>query len=230
MKNPTGLYALFDWFKRSAMWIGFIFIYLVDTTILTVATDAAATHPALVNRLIGITLIYSAFLLAFITWRYQKQLSLNNPRHIGRTPFTVEHIFQLIAFFILMLAVQYTWSWLISIHVLSSPANQTALNQQVMRLPFWNLAYSICFAPVIEELIFRGIFLNYFFRSNRRWMNLLGVFVSGLIFGAMHVGSISPTLLMYSALGWILGATYLHFRDIRFNIALHFLNNAMSLL
>lgn len=229
-KLSSGLEAGLNWLLRSVWWIGFIFIYLVDTTILSLATSQAKLHPALTNRTIGIMLIYSAGLLAFITWRYQRQLSQSNPKHLGRTPATMEHILQLVGLFLVMLGIQFLWSVLISQHVLSSPVNQTNLNQQVMTLPFWNLAYSICFAPVIEELIFRGIFLNYFFRSNKRWVNFLGVFVSGLIFGMMHVRSFSPTLLMYSALGWVLGFAYLHFRDIRYNIALHFMNNALSLL
>ena len=226
----SGFSAVINWLLRAIWWIGFIVIYLFDTSILSLASRQAKHQPLLANRSIGIMLIYSALLLAFISWRYHRQLDAQNPKHLGRTPATIEHILQLVGLFVLMLVIQFSWSFLISQHILATPANQTALNQQVLQLPFWNLAYSICFAPVIEELIFRGIFLNYFFRSNKRWVNFLGVFVSGLIFGMMHVGSFSPTLLMYSALGWVLGFTYLHFRDIRYNIALHFMNNALSLL
>ena len=229
-KAPRGLMALFDWLGRCGYWVGFILIYLFDTMILTLATSQAATHPLLTNRTIGIMLIYSGLLLAFISWRYHKQLDFDNPRQFGRTPLTFQRLGQLIALFFVMYGVQILWNVLITTHVLSSPANQTTINQQVQLLPFWNLAYSVFFAPVIEELIFRGIFLNYFFRRNNRWMNLLGVLVSGVIFGYMHVGGLSWTLLMYSALGWVLGFTYLHFRDIRYNIALHFMNNALSLL
>ncbi|MFC6260840.1 CPBP family intramembrane glutamic endopeptidase [Levilactobacillus fujinensis] len=209
--------------------MGFLIIYLIDTGILTFAT-AMVKRPGVVNRSIGIMLIYSALLLAFITWRYQKQLTQNNPRHFGHTPFTAKTVTELIGFFLLMLAVQYAWTFLISMHVLSNPANQKALTSQVIQLPFWNLAYSILFAPIIEELIFRGIFLNYFFRGNSRTLNFLGVFMSGLIFGYLHTMSLTPTLIMYAGLGWVLGAAYLHFRDIRYNTMLHFLNNAMSLM
>ncbi|MGP4116489.1 CPBP family intramembrane glutamic endopeptidase [Levilactobacillus zymae] len=229
-KAPRGIMALFDWLGRCGYWVGFIIIYLADSLILTTATNLASTQPAAATRMIGIMLIYSAGLLAFISWRYQKQLDYDNPRHFGRTPLTFQRFGQLIALFLLMYGIQMLWSVLIGAHVLSSPANQTAINQQVQQLPFWNLAYTVFFAPVIEELIFRGIFLNYFFRKNNRWFNVLGVLVSGLIFGYMHVGGFSWTLLMYSALGWVLGFAYLHFRDVRYDIALHFMNNALSLL
>lgn len=218
-----------DWLLRSLKWAGFLIIYLVDSVILQAATSKA-DHPNVATRLIGIMLIYSAFLLAFLTWRYWQQLKKNNPRHIGKTPFTAKRSWQLAGLFILMLAIQMSWSILINLHVLNSPANQTALNGQILQLPFWNLAYAILLAPFVEEMIFRGIFLNYFFRENSRVMNFLGVFMSGLIFGMMHVMSFSFTLLMYSALGWVLAYTYLKFRDLRYNVTLHFLNNALSLL
>ncbi|WP_125765930.1 CPBP family intramembrane glutamic endopeptidase [Levilactobacillus mulengensis] len=223
------LTAAGSWLIRSLKWIGFLVIYLVDSLILQAATSKAS-HPQVATRLIGIMLIYSAFLLAFLTWRYWQQLKKNNPRHIGKTPFTAKRSWQLAGLFILMLVIQFGWTILINTHVLSSPANQTALNTQILQLPFWNLAYAILLAPFVEEMIFRGIFLNYFFRENSRVMNFLGVFMSGLIFGMMHVTSFSFTLLMYSALGWVLGYTYLKFRDLRYNVTLHFLNNALSLL
>ncbi|MFC6289595.1 CPBP family intramembrane glutamic endopeptidase [Levilactobacillus angrenensis] len=218
-----------DWLVRCLKWIGFLAIYLVDTLLLSMATSQAH-HPQVATRLIGVVLIYSAFLLAFLTWRYWQQIKKNNPRHIGKTRFTTKRSWQLAGLFILMLAIQMGWNLLISAHILPSPANQTELNAQILQLPFWNLSYAILLAPFVEEMIFRGIFLNYFFRQDSRVMNLLGVFMSGMIFGMMHVGSFTPTLFMYAALGWILGFTYLKFRDLRYNVTLHFLNNALSLL
>lgn len=224
-----GLNWLLDWVLRDLKWLGFLLLYLVDSLFLALATQQAS-HGNATNRSIGMMLIYSGLLLGFITWRYQKQLQQNNPRQFGRTPFTGKTVSQLIGFFFLMLAIQYSWSILIATHILPSPANQTAINQQVTQLPLWNLAYAILLAPVIEELIFRGIFLNYFFSKNTKLMNFLGIFVSGIIFGFMHVSSFTPTLIMYAALGWVLGYSYLHFRDIRYDMTLHFLNNALSLI
>ncbi|WP_334427154.1 MULTISPECIES: CPBP family intramembrane glutamic endopeptidase [unclassified Levilactobacillus] len=224
-----GLNWLLDWVLRDLKWLGFLLLYLIDSLFLTQAT-LQASHGSATNRTIGMMLIYTGLLLGFITWRYQKQLQRHNPRQFGRTPFTGKTVSQLIGLFILMLAIQYAWTILIATHILPSPANQQAINQQVTQLPFWNLAYAILLAPVIEELIFRGIFLNYFFSKNTKLMNFLGIFVSGIIFGFMHVASFTPTLLMYSALGWVLGYSYLHFRDIRYDMTLHFLNNAMSLI
>ncbi|WP_057734271.1 CPBP family intramembrane glutamic endopeptidase, partial [Levilactobacillus hammesii] len=159
-----GLNWLLNWVLRDLKWLGFLLLYLVDSLFLALATQQAS-HGNATNRSIGMMLIYSGLLLGFITWRYQKQLQQNNPRQFGRTPFTGKTVSQLIGFFFLMLAIQYSWSILIATHILPSPANQTAINQQVTQLPFWNLAYAILLAPVIEELIFRGIFLNYFFRK-----------------------------------------------------------------
>ncbi|MFC6274378.1 CPBP family intramembrane glutamic endopeptidase [Levilactobacillus tangyuanensis] len=230
-KFLTNGQRIMDWLVKCARWVGFLIFYLFDSFLLGLATDMVKHgQPGQVNQFIGLTLIVAALVLGVITWRYQRQLAANNPRHFGKQPLNAKRLWQLLGLFALMMAVQFTWNYLIHIHVLSSPVNQALIDKQVVQLPLWNLAYSILFAPVIEELIFRGIFLNYFFKKDTRLMNFLGVLISGTIFGALHVPSLSMTWLMYSTLGWILGFTYLHFRDIRYNMALHFLNNAMSLL
>ena len=77
------LTAAGSWLIRSLKWVGFLVIYLADSLILQAATSKAS-HPQVATRLIGIMLIYSAFLLAFLTWRYWQQLKKNNPRTLAR--------------------------------------------------------------------------------------------------------------------------------------------------
>lgn len=87
-------------------------------------------------------------------------------------------------------------------------------------------------SPIFEELIFRGIFFNYFFNQKSRKNMILGIIVSGLMFGIVH----EPTLkldsyfLMYSACGMVLADIYLKTKNIKYNIITHFGNNLLSLL
>lgn len=62
------------------------------------------------------------------------------------------------------------------------------------------------FAPLCEELLFRGIFMRYFFPKN----TVLAIFFSGLVFGMLHfhLGDIFWTLLLYCTLGWVLAYYY----------------------
>lgn len=110
------------------------------------------------------------------------------------------------------------------------PTNQSEVDSQALQLPFWNNFYSIVAAPVFEEFIFRGFFFNFFFAKNNRRNIVLGILISGFIFGFLHTFSFSVTTLFYSGLGWILASCYLYFKDIRYDMALHFMNNLWSIL
>ena len=210
-------------------WLFFLFIYLLSSTLVSIAGEFT-NQPERRAQFLGIGLICSAISLGFIGWRYWSQLKENNPRHFGKYSVNWQKVGRLFLMFGAMLILQYCWSLLISLGILKFPANQKAVDAAVNQMPLWNNIFSVAVAPFFEELIFRGIFLNYFFAKDTKWNNFLGVFVSGIVFGLGHEPSFDSTLLMYSAMGWILGITYLYFRDIRFNTALHIMNNLLTVI
>lgn len=210
-------------------WLGFLIVYLAASGTLEVAGDYA-NNQFVAHHMLGIALIVTAIALSLIAWRYGQQLSAANPRHFGRTRVTSQRIIQLLVIFILMVAFQMIWSYLISKHILITPNNQKAVEADQLKLPLWNAIFSVVLAPIFEELIFRGIFMNYFFNRDNRLNNVLAVLISGLLFGFAHELNFDINWLMYSGLGCFLSYTYMHFRDIRYNIALHFLNNFISMI
>ena len=84
------------------------------------------------------------------------------------------------------------------------------------------------FAPLCEELLFRGIFMRYFFPKN----TVLAIFFSGLVFGMLHfhLGDIFWTLLLYCTLGWVLSYYYKKTGKLLVSIMIHFLNNILPAL
>ena len=210
-------------------WLFFLVIYLLSSSLVSIAGDFT-NQANRMEQFLGMGLIASAISLAFIGWRYWTQLQNSNPRNFGKHPVTIARVSQLFWLFGAMLALQYLWSLLISLGILSFPANQQAVDASAAQMPIWNNLFAVAVAPFFEELIFRGIFLNYFFAKDTKWNNFFGVLVSGILFGLGHEPSFDSTLLMYSAMGWLLAATYLHFRDIRFNTALHIMNNLLTVL
>lgn len=218
-----------SYIRRQVLRIGaFILLlaaYLTNSTLLEFATKYAGKNAALASKFIGAMLIMVAAVLVLFTWLYQRQLKRYNPRNFGHWSFNRHRISQLLMFFILMLAVQIGWSQLIAHHLLPMPSNQSVLENEIQQLPLWNNVYGVVIAPVFEEYLFRGFFFNFFFSKNSRWSNVLGVLVSGAIFGYLHTLSFSVTTLFYASLGWVLAGAYLYFKDIRYSIALHFLNN-----
>ncbi|MFC6254299.1 CPBP family intramembrane glutamic endopeptidase [Secundilactobacillus hailunensis] len=225
---------MMTYIRRQGLRIGgFILLliaYLSNSILLEFATKYASKNVGLANRFIGAMLIMVAAILVLYTWLYNRQLKRHNPRQFGHQPFNRHRLGQLLLTFVLMLAVQIAWSQLISHHLLPMPTNQSALDGQIQQLPFWNTVYGVVIAPVFEEYLFRGFFFNFFFSKNSPWSNVFGVFVSGLIFGYLHTMTFSVTTLFYASLGWVLAGAYLYFKDIRYSIILHFVNNLWAVL
>jgi hypothetical protein len=75
-------------------------------------------------------------------------------------------------------------------------------------------------APILEELIFRGVMLSYLLKHKSEWAAIL---FSALLFGLVHV---SPDQVVWSFLGGIfLGYAYLKSQNILVPILFHSLNN-----
>ena len=88
---------------------------------------------------------------------------------------------------------------------------------------FWAIVTSVIFAPVFEELIFRGAILEALLR---RYGRLVSVIVSSLLFAVVHF---QPEVMVAAFVtGFILGTVYLHTSSIFSTIILHSINNAIA--
>lgn len=80
-------------------------------------------------------------------------------------------------------------------------------------------------APIVEEVLFRGIVFGSFRKIFPAWASIL---VSAIIFGAYHM---NPVAIVYaSIMGVIVGIVYEKKRNLIFPIILHMANNFMGLL
>lgn len=108
-----------------------------------------------------------------------------------------------------------------------------ALVSQVNITMIGMLLYAIFLAPVVEELVFRGLVINYFFRHSWWWANII---LSGFLFAFPHMGYIPTNLsdllsyVLYMSMGMVLAYVYKKSGQIQDSIAIHFLNNALSML
>ena len=90
-------------------------------------------------------------------------------------------------------------------------------------------AYIVLFAPVLEELLLRGIFLQSFGSIENRGKRWLLLVLSAFVFGSLHGLPVHYDFLLYFAMGMVLGAAYLHTRDLKYPILIHMVNNALGL-
>ena len=93
------------------------------------------------------------------------------------------------------------------------------------------LLFFIIFMPILEELCFRGIIMNYCYSMSRK-----GLIITCLLFGAAHATSESnpdsfiKALLFYSAMGLGMSLPYYREKKIEYSMLTHILNNALATL
>lgn len=108
--------------------------------------------------------------------------------------------------------------------------NQIALQNSFNSNPVFIAILAMFYAPIAEELMFRGVFRK--FIKNKK----LFIIVSGVIFGLMHVIDDSKTLaefsyvFVYSILGIYLAGIYAKTNNLCTNIFMHFMQNTLSVI
>lgn len=78
----------------------------------------------------------------------------------------------------------------------------------------------VVLAPIVEEVLFRGILLH---RFATKWSPVTAIVVSSLIFGALHAD-----ILGHAIFGVVLSLVYVRTGSLWLPIAIHMLNNALA--
>ncbi|MBS0935710.1 CPBP family intramembrane glutamic endopeptidase [Lactiplantibacillus plantarum] len=114
---------------------------------------------------------------------------------------------------------------------LAMTTNQQQLNQNLIWTG-WRQAVMVLqvvlIAPVLEELLFRGLFQAWFLKQQEIWQ----LVISSLLFAWLHTGSggSGGAWVLYFSAGLILGYCYQQTKDLKVNIAVHGLYNWISLI
>ncbi|MBS8104293.1 CPBP family intramembrane glutamic endopeptidase, partial [Streptococcus suis] len=97
---------------------------------------------------------------------------------------------------------------------ISESQNQTLVIQFVSAYPLVSFLSVVIFAPILEELIFRGLLATYFFPKMAD-MKAVGIYlaVTGSLFSLVHMPTTIPQFLIYFTMGLNLGWLYLIRRD-----------------
>ncbi len=87
----------------------------------------------------------------------------------------------------------------------------------------WAILNTVLIAPVLEEMIFRGVILE---SVRSRWGKIWAIVVSALLFGVVH--GVPQQAINAAMVGVILGAIYIATDSLLAVIVLHAINNALS--
>ena len=114
--------------------------------------------------------------------------------------------------------------------------NDQSVNQQLVEelthnQPLFSFFMVVVFAPLTEELTFRGMLARYVFpQQDNIKQTVLFLLVSSIIFALVHFPGTPQQFLVYASLGFSLGLAYINKGGLAYSIALHALNNLIAFL
>ena len=109
--------------------------------------------------------------------------------------------------------------------------NQQAAEQLTHNQPLFSFFMVVIFAPLTEELTFRGMLARYVFpQQDNVKQTALFLLVSSIIFALVHFPGTPQQFLVYASLGFSLGLAYISKGGLAYSIALHALNNLIAFL
>ncbi|OFN95423.1 MULTISPECIES: CPBP family intramembrane glutamic endopeptidase [Streptococcus] len=126
--------------------------------------------------------------------------------------------------------------WFLSIVVQFFLPNDPSVNQQTatdltLTQPLFSFFATVIFAPLTEELIFRGMLARYLFpKQDSSKQTLIFLLVSSALFALIHFPGDVQQFFVYFSLGFSLGLAYISRKGLVYSISLHALNNLVAFL
>ena len=106
---------------------------------------------------------------------------------------------------------------------ISNTTNQAALENAHMN-PFVLITVTVIMAPIVEELIFRGLLMGRVFNPD----SIVGLILSSLLFGLLHTPNSIGVWIVYAGMGFALGTGYRKFQKLEYCIIAHMINNSIA--
>ena len=125
--------------------------------------------------------------------------------------------------------------WFLSLVVQFFLPNDPSVNQQIatdltLSQPLFSFFAVVIFAPLTEELIFRGMLARYLFPKQDKSKQVLFLLLSSVLFALIHFPGDVQQFFVYFSLGFSLGLAYISRKGLIYSISLHALNNLIGFL
>lgn len=203
--------------------IAFLFLFLIEQLPLSVLTltkkDLGSKYDSYMKLAPLATLFLLIIAAVIIFWTFKRAQKFT-AQHFTKSTWIIVIIATVLTFIINFATVPFMKSSNENVEALQLVAN----NNMIILIIF-----TIFVAPILEEILFRGIFMNWFFVDHP----LVSVIVSGVIFGYVHAPFGSGTDWIYALskilLGIVLAGVYYRTKNIKANISVHFLNNFLAI-
>ena len=107
--------------------------------------------------------------------------------------------------------------------------SQKMLEELTHNQPLFTFFMAVIFAPLTEELTFRGMLARFVFpQQDNVKKTALFLLVSTILFALVHFPTTPQQFLVYSALGLSMGLAYINKGGLAYSMGLHALNNLIS--
>ncbi|MCM8608057.1 MULTISPECIES: CPBP family intramembrane glutamic endopeptidase [Lactiplantibacillus] len=164
----------------------------------------------------GIVILAANALMRHYTGAYQPQRMTRHDWHI------------VLGVYAVILVLESLFQLLNQLIYHQSQTQNNAAIQNLMAgstLSLWLMALSAVFlTPITEELVFRGVLMNAFFKQS--WLKII---LSGIVFGSLHSSSTLPSFMIYLTMGLTLASVYQMTGKIHASMSLHFIINALAM-
>ena len=105
----------------------------------------------------------------------------------------------------------------------SNSTNQATIENIHMN-PFVLITLTVIMAPIVEELVFRGILMGRVFNPD----SIVGLILSSLLFGLAHMPNSIGVWIVYAGMGFVLGTLYRKCQKLEYCIMAHTINNSIA--
>ena len=200
-------------------WVGIFLLALIDIGLLVAASMGLGSQLAQSAVLILVQLIYLLPLIVIFAYRRV------NPSSLGFGTFKWDTLAMGCGLLIVCYLVIFIHNSFLMILGVNTQGEAILTLFENLDSPIWFLIVGVIFAPLVEELFFRG-FLFQGFRQKYGWVK--GMLLSSIIFGAAHLDPVA--LIPTSILGALLAYMYHRTNSVWPGVILHVLVNGMSLL
>ncbi|MBF0787479.1 MULTISPECIES: CPBP family intramembrane glutamic endopeptidase [unclassified Streptococcus] len=212
-------------FATIGLWFAGLLGYLIGSSFLVAGSslsgnpDIPATYVQVLTMAFGIFGLIYLTALSYLHWNrvYNKlAIRIELPKPWMSTIFFPLGLFALLLIAQLLLPIP-------------PSDNQQAVVNGILAQPFFSFFAVVIFAPIMEELLFRGLFAGYFFPNLTKKTSLITYFIlTSSLFCLAHGPRTLPHILIYFTMGAALGWLYLAKRDLRYSMGLHAANNLLS--
>jgi membrane protease YdiL (CAAX protease family) len=208
--------------------VGHQYVYpVILSTILSYVDPQAVVYP-----LWALALWYSTTLLItlFLAWPLIKESWSALSHRFKSTVKITMGLFPVMYFASIGLSMLIGW-----LSGQATSGNQTSLNELLGKYPAFTLLLTVVFAPIVEELVFRGAFYRYFRAKGQYWFPMI---LSASAFAMIHLSlALSQGhwgelwfFPLYGMLGVFLSVAYEKTGTIFGSVFLHFIYNAVGML